>query len=318
MLQLLLTCLGTKDVEGTAPGKALGPVAEAVAAFAFDEIHILADHAVDKTAAFVAWLETRTQAPITVHPVALSTPTHHRELYERAIATCAEVTEDRADNCQLNFHVSPDSHAMDSVWLLVAATHYPAKLIESSTEAGLPPVVLRFEISAELTDSRLTDLAAETRLNLANVADVVHRSREVTRVLEQAARVGPRSVPVLVASESGTGKTMLARAIHASSGRKGAFIAINCGAIPHELIESELFGHKKGAFTGAACDRAGAFEVANHGTLFLDGLGELPLDAQVKLLRVMLEREVIRMGSADAIKVDVRIVAATPELPRDN
>jgi transcriptional regulator with PAS, ATPase and Fis domain len=122
---------------------------------------------------------------------------------------------------------------------------------------------------------------------------------------------------MLIDSKSGTRKKLLARAIHASSGRKGAFIAINCGAIPYERIESELFGHKQGAFTGAAHDRAGAFEVANHGTLFLDELGELPLDVQAKLLGVMQERQVIRVGSTDAIKIDVRIVAAT-RLPYNN
>ena len=298
MLRLLMTWPVTEDFEGIEPDNAPGPVGEAVAAFAFDEIHLLSDRGPDVTAAFAAWLKTKTQAAIAVHPVQLSEPTNYRELYEHAIATCDEVTEDRADRCQLMFHVSPDTTAMDSVWLLIAATRYPATLIEASTEADRRP-----------TDRRM--------IGLTNRADSVQRSREVTRVLEQAARIGPRSVPVLVESESATGKKALARAIHLSSGRKGAFIAINCGAIPHERIESELFGHKQGAFTGAAYDRAGAFEVANHGTLFLDDLGELSLDAQVKLLRVMQEREVTRVGSADAIKINVRIVAAT-QLPCDN
>jgi len=297
MLRLLLTGLVTEDFEGTEPGNTPGPVGEAVAAFAFDEIHLLSDDAPGNTAAFVAWLKTKTEAPIAVHPVKLSKPTDYRELYEHAIATCAEVTKDRVDRCQLTFHMSADPTAMDSVWLLVAATRYPAMLIESSSEAGRKRVVLPFAMPAQLADSRLADLATATS--------------DLASILEQAARVGPRSVPVLIESESAAGKTVLARAIHASSGRRGAFIAINCGAIPHERIESELFGHKKGAFPGAAYDRAGVFEVANHGTLFLDELGELPVDAQVKLLRVMQEREVTRVGSSDAIKVDVRIVAAT-------
>jgi sigma54-dependent transcription regulator len=316
MPRLLLTWMGTKDFEGTEPGKPPGPVAEAVAAFAFDEIHILSGHTTDRTSAFVEWLETRTRAPIAVHPVTLSKPTYYREICEHAIATCAAVTAQREDRCELTFHLSPDSNAMDAVWLLVAATRYPATLIESSSEPGVQPAVRPLEISAELSDSRLTDLTAAAP-EPTSLAGIVHLNREMAGILEQAARAARQSALMLIDSKSGTRKKLLARAIHASSGRKGAFIAINCGAIPYERIESELFGHKQGAFTGAAHDRAGAFEVANHGTLFLDELGELPLDVQAKLLGVMQERQVIRVGSTDAIKIDVRIVAAT-RLPYNN
>jgi transcriptional regulator with PAS, ATPase and Fis domain len=310
--RLLFTWIGTKDFEGAAEGaKPPGPVAVALAALSFDEIHILSDHTADKTAAYVAWLSAKTKAPITAHPVRLTKPTHHREIYEHVIATCTKVTAGRVDRCDLTFHLSPGTNAMHAVWLLVSSTRFPAKLIESSREAGVQPVVSPFEISAELTDARWTDIAAGTPPDLAKFADIVYRSREMTRVLEQAARVALRAVPVLIEGESGTGKELLARAIHNASGRKGDFKAINCGAIPHELIEAELFGHKKGAFTGAATDRVGVFEAANHGTLFLDELGELPRDAQVKLLRALQEREITRVGNNDTIKVDVRVVAAT-------
>ncbi len=312
MARLLLTWIGRKDLDGTLPGnKEAGPLAEAVTALKFDEIHILSDHAADKSAAYVEWLNTKTKAPITVHPVKLTKPTHHREIFEHVMATCATVTAGRVDRCDLTFHLSPGTNAMHAVWLLVSSTKYPAKLIESSREAGVQPVVSPFEIAAELTDARLTHLAAGTPPDLANFGDIVHKSAEMKRVLEQAARVAPRSVPVLLEGESGTGKELLARAIHTESGRKGKFTAINCGAISPALIESELFGHKKGAFTSAVADRAGVFEASDHGTLFLDELGELPLDAQVKLLRALQEGEVTRVGDTKAIKVDVRIVAAT-------
>jgi transcriptional regulator with PAS, ATPase and Fis domain len=132
------------------------------------------------------------------------------------------------------------------------------------------------------------------------------------RVVEQAQRVAIRSIPVLIEGESGTGKELMARAIHRSSPRaSGPFIPVNCGAIPAELVESEFFGHKKGAFTGAASDRKGHFEQAGGGTLFLDEIGELPRPVQVKLLRTLQEGVVTPVGSSEARKVDARIIAAT-------
>jgi DNA-binding NtrC family response regulator len=119
-------------------------------------------------------------------------------------------------------------------------------------------------------------------------------------------------VSVVVQGETGTGKELVARAIHTLSGRKrGPFVVLDCGAIPPNLIESELFGHEKGAFTGAVASRPGAFERANGGTIFLDELGELRLDLQPKLLRVLENREVRRVGGNDVIEVDVRVIAAT-------
>jgi transcriptional regulator with PAS, ATPase and Fis domain len=132
------------------------------------------------------------------------------------------------------------------------------------------------------------------------------------RLLHRAAKVALRSVPVLIEGESGTGKELLAKAIHAASPRPyQPFIAVNCGAIPAELVESELFGHKKGAFTGAMQDRKGVFEAAGEGTLFLDEVGELPLTAQVKLLRVLQERSLTRVGDTQTLPVKARIIAAT-------
>ncbi len=130
-------------------------------------------------------------------------------------------------------------------------------------------------------------------------------------LLDYIERIAPSEAPVLIGGETGTGKEVVARHIHRLSGRKGPFLAVNCGAISDQLAESELFGHEAGSFTGATGRREGWFEAANGGTLFLDEIGDLPLALQVKLLRVLQEREVVRIGSRKSIPVDIRLIAAT-------
>ncbi|EYS96624.1 transcriptional regulator [Cupriavidus sp. SK-4] len=135
---------------------------------------------------------------------------------------------------------------------------------------------------------------------------------KLLEALEIAEKAAPTDLPVLIDGESGTGKELMAKVIHANGSRTDKpFISVNCGAIPDSLLESELFGHKKGAFTGASNDRRGKFESAHTGTIFLDEIGELPLTGQVKLLRVLEAHEIQRVGSDEAISVDTRIVAAT-------
>jgi DNA-binding NtrC family response regulator len=140
---------------------------------------------------------------------------------------------------------------------------------------------------------------------------LVGSSPAMERVTGMIRLVAARRATVLISGESGTGKEMAARALHEASGRTGEFIAVNCGAIPETLLESELFGHAKGAFTGSVASRAGRFEQAQRGTIFLDEIGELPLELQAKLLRVLQEREVQRLGSGEVTKLDVRVIAAT-------
>src|ERR1700761_6715597 len=141
---------------------------------------------------------------------------------------------------------------------------------------------------------------------------IVGHSKGFLRVLDQAARVSQKNTTVLIQGETGTGKELVARAIHHNSRRSNRpFIAVNCGAIPRDLVESELFGYMRGAFTGALSNKSGRFEAADGGTIFLDEVGELPLDAQVKLLRVLQEGEVPKLGSNNPVKVDVRVIAAT-------
>jgi two-component system response regulator AtoC len=141
---------------------------------------------------------------------------------------------------------------------------------------------------------------------------ILAKSREMLEIFRTIAKIADFKTTVLITGESGTGKELVARAIHARSSRKSAsFVAVNCGAIPENLLESELFGHKKGAFTDATSDRRGLFEEANGGTLFLDEIGELPLNLQVKLLRALQEDTIRRLGDPKDIRVDVRIITAT-------
>jgi len=152
--------------------------------------------------------------------------------------------------------------------------------------------------------------------NNGSLGDLVGNSpkmREIFALLEQA---GPSKACVLITGESGTGKEMVARTIHRLSPRRqGPFIAINCAALPETLIESELFGHEKGSFTGASERRAGCFELAQHGTLLLDEIGEMPLLTQAKLLRIIEDSKVRRLGGKTEFEVDVRLVAATNKVP---
>jgi DNA-binding NtrC family response regulator len=154
--------------------------------------------------------------------------------------------------------------------------------------------------------------ARELRVETGFFDELIGESRAMSELREQVARAARANAGVLVSGERGTGKELVARAIHRASPRaKGPYEKLNCAAVPAELIESELFGHEAGAFTGATKQRRGKFERAHGGTLFLDEVGDMPLAMQAKLLRVLQERELERVGGSDLIKVDVRVVAAT-------
>ena len=146
----------------------------------------------------------------------------------------------------------------------------------------------------------------------ASDSEILGSSKAITSLRALIRQCADSNAPVLIRGESGVGKELVCRELHNHSPRYSQrLVAINCGAIPAQLLESELFGHKKGAFTGASCDRKGRFELANNGTLFLDEIGDMPLDLQVKFLRVLEERQIEPVGANSAIDIDVRVVAAT-------
>ena len=321
MKETLICWIGFTDLKASA-GKedvGLGPIAQAATSLSFDEIHLISDRPESEDAIYIKWLNSKCASKIILHKTELSSPTHFGEIYESAVKVLEEATPRYSEDIALTFHLSPGTPAMAAVWIILSKTRYPDTLIESSVEKGVKVASVPFDISAEFIpdllrgpDSRLEKLSAGLPPEAPEFESIVHRSRIMSRVITKARHIAPRSVPVLIEGETGTGKELLARAIHEASPRKGKpFLAVNCGAIPSELIEAELFGHEKGAFTGADKKKAGYFEAANTGTLFLDEIGELPLSAQAKILRALQEKEITRLGATQPIKFDVRIMAAT-------
>lgn len=312
-MNTLICWIGNADLSAAEANNAhnLGPIAQALKDGTYTHAVFLDNYRNDRVATYRQWLTDQFTTQIDIRSVELTGPTNHKEIYESARNILREFVAHYPES-SLTFHLSPGTPAMSLVWMLLAPT-YGARVIESSLEKGVQQVQFPFEIAAYfLPDrdiSRLTQARTPTH---PAFKDVLHKSPVMQLVVQHALNVAPRDVTILIEGESGTGKELFARAIHAGSLRsKEAFVAVNCGAIPAALIESQLFGYKKGAFTNAMKDTAGYFQAAEGGTLFLDELGELPPDAQVKLLRALEERSVIPVGGTKEEKVNVRIIAAT-------
>lgn len=324
MKKILLCWLGATDLRAMIEPEQVGfgPIGEAVRNESYDLVVLLNNYPPEAAAGYPAWLQTLGAPAVELVQQTLRSPTHYADIYEAVVAKLEELKR-RYPEATLTFHLSPGTPAMAAVWIILAKTRFPATLIESSREYGVKTVEIPFEIAAEYWPDRGRALlepgfpcyAPPAELPFPEApafADIIYRSEAMRRVIDKARLVAPRSVPVLLEGESGTGKELLARAIHqASPRRRQPFLAVNCGAIPGELVEAELFGFVRGAFTGADRDRKGYFEEADGGTLFLDEVGELPLPAQVKLLRVLQEGEICRLGSRQPRKVEVRIISAT-------
>lgn len=319
-MTVLFAWLGNTDLrasEGDASATD-GPILSALRSRRFSQIQLLSDYSRQKAAAYATWLTKHSTCPVEILNVKLSSPTDFTDIYRRAKAAL-DASRAKSPKQKFAYHLSPGTPAMAAVWILISKTVHPAELIESSRERGLATVSFPFDLAAEfmpeagkLADESLEKLMQGLPPEAPEFASIMHRCGSMKKVVAMARRLAQRDVSVLIQGESGTGKELFARAIHQSSARKGGpFIAVNCGAIPIDLVDSELFGHEKGAFTGASVARAGYFEAAEGGTLFLDEIGELPRASQVRLLRVLQEREVTRVGATQARKINVRVVAAT-------
>lgn len=204
--------------------------------------------------------------------------------------------------------------------VILVSGHGTIELAVEATKKGAfdfiekPPDLNRLLVSIRnaLQNSKLRDANRQMRTRLHGIQEIIGKSRQVEQIRETIRKVAPSQSRVLVTGENGTGKELVALWIHELSPRNnGPFVDVNCAAIPSELLESELFGHEKGAFTGADQRRIGKFEQANGGTLFLDEIGDMSLDAQAKMLRALQEKRITRVGGEESIPVDVRVVAAT-------
>ena len=328
---ILMAWVGQTDLDAC-QGKVevgQGPIARAVEDLDFAQVVLLCNYKKKRGETYRDWLSQRCGLPIEVVSCEFDNPTDFRRIYTEADQALSQLPHD----APLAFHVSPGTPAMATVWILLAQTRCRdrARILQSSPHRGVEEVDLPFDIYAELgpellrrSDHDLVRLTQGLPSEGGGFENIVHRCEAMQRALALARRIALRDVPVLIQGESGTGKELVAKAIHESSHRAGQpFKPVNCGTLSGDLINSELFGHRKGAFTGASADHKGLFEAAAGGTLFLDEIGELPIAAQVRLLRTLQEGKIRPVGDTQEHPVDVRIIAAThrdllDEIPKGN
>ena len=300
-----------------------GPIKSLLYHERFDEIRLLSNYPAAWEKAFGDWLGE----PVHVTHVDLKNPTDYTDIFTLADAELAKLKAERDwTETDLAIHLSPGSPTMTAVWLLLGKTRYPATFYQTyKGKAWVTdvPFNLAVDFAPEVfrhPDAHLQHLTSLSPGEIEGFQQIVGDSRAIRLAVGRAKRAAVRNVPVLILGESGTGKELFARAIHQSSSRRaGPFLAINCAAVSRELLESELFGHAKGAFTGADRDRKGAFEEADAGTLFLDEVSECDMAMQAKLLRVLqppddadpCHRTYYRVGESEPRHSSVRVIAAT-------
>jgi DNA-binding NtrC family response regulator len=294
----------------------------------YDRVVILNNYGAGKHDEWADWMSEKqrnsefAEIPFSIQSIptdVLPDPTDHRRIWNVVENLLEDIIGDAPEAPQFTFFVSPGTPQMQTVFILLAESLYPdAKLIrvyeksDNIIEVKLPEALAVGYFGA------LFNQPVERSEEFESIV-CSQESTSMRNCLDQAEQLSGLGVRVLIEGETGTGKSMIAQAIHnkdqakkRKSGKKpGNFVAINCGAIPGDLVESTLFGHTKGAFTGAVSDHPGVFEAANNGTLFLDEIGDLPLQAQVKLLLALDSGEITRVGSTIPIRIDVRVIAAT-------
>jgi len=315
----LVSWIGVTDLKAEVEEKekGVGPIAAALMSLPrFDRVLLLTDYDFDASSHFVDWVQAKASLAERPHLVSvkLNSPIDYNEIYKKVVDTLGAQGLPTKD-VELTFHLSPGTPAMSVNWILLSRTRFPARLIQTSRGQGAQTVDMPQQLADAFRPSYFEgkgELAVHLRESEQRFNAMVYESARMHEVMAQAHKLAKFGVPVLIHGETGTGKDMLAQVIHAQSRcASGPFVPVNCGTLTSEMANSELFGHVKGAFTGAVEDRAGCFERADGGTLFLDEIAELPLEIQVRLLRVLADGMVTRLGGTQAKKVTVRIVAAS-------
>lgn len=328
MTSVLLTFTGFHDPFSTGlvgEEEQLGPILSLVDACTFDRVVLFATpNTQDQTSETGAEIKRRASGvEVEIRSISLDDPTDYAAIFRALRRHIRELT-DLHSGVTFSIAVASGTPQMHACWVLLAASgEIPAKILhirpprfvtkdrplvgEVDLTANEFPSVRATPAEIEIAPESPPDLnAAVQQLGIVGDHPTMHAALEI------AGTLAPSDAPILIRGETGTGKELMARLVHRLSGRPAdLFVAINCAAIPEDLVESILFGHKKGTFTGAVNDQAGKFDLANGGTLFLDELAELPMPMQAKLLRVLQDGMVEPIGEKGPHQVDVRIVAAT-------
>lgn len=319
MQRLLVSWIGGNDLSNiNREGDNRGPVISTLLDQSFDRVELLYNYPEKDVKPYLAQLAKETGANINSRKIGLSSPIHFGEIYQNASTLLAELMESK-QKTDLHILLSPGTPAMQAVWILLGKTQYTATFWQSSKEQGVEQAVIPFDIAAEyvpaaekISSGAISRLAAAEVPVDAAFDDIITQNSRMQELKVQATVLAEREVPVLIYGESGTGKELFARAIHNASDRASKeFVAVNCGAFPSELIDSILFGHEKGAFTGATSASIGVFQQADGGTLFLDEFGELEPPVQVRLLRVLQDGAFKPLGATKEKRADVRVITAT-------
>lgn len=319
-MKIILSWIGRQDLTSAQNDKDAA-IAVAIEAIKPDKVILLNNFVRGEVLPFITWLNRRFSISVEVLQVNLTSPTRHEEIYPAVLEIVKAVRTSNPES-GLYFHLSPGTPAMHAIWLLIAKTQIKAQLIETTAESGFRKVELPFDISLDFYPDLKKILPLGRKLLTAeelsldpDFQEILFKSDVMTGLFNQAITAAGYDIPVLIEGETGTGKEVLANLIHKKSNRRDKpFVTINCGAIAKDLVESELFGYVKGAFTGANTDKKGFFEAADGGTIFLDEIGDLPLDAQVKILRILNDGSYSKVGSPAVNKTDVRIIAATHKI----
>jgi len=315
MGRVLVSWIGGNDLAAVS-GKLEGPIATTLSSESFDEAHLLYNYPKKEVDDYLEWLQQRVPTEIKVQSAKLRSPVDHGEIYGYADTALSSL---KAANSDITVLLSPGTPAMHAVWILLGKTKYRVDFVQSSSEEGVQRVDIPFDISAEflpgVAEQRagyfVRDVAVPVSIDAA-FDDILTQNPDMNSLKSRATVLATWEVPVLIHGETGTGKELFATAIHNASRRQDKpFKTVNCGAMPVELVDSILFGHVKGAFTGAVSDQEGIFKQADGGTLFLDEFGDLSAETQVRLLRVLQTGEINPIGSKKSEQVDIRVVAAT-------